>query len=131
MGLLSSIILILFRAVNRLRDQLTMCNSIATQLIGHDLPWLSAMLPEKAPEEPLGCSTIAFGLEKYINDFTVLINSLPKVMLLTVDLDKYFIDLEGVAVASMSALQSPGIFGPELDAPEPDCFIADGDAAFV
>ncbi|MFT6907361.1 MAG: hypothetical protein ACJAS1_004039, partial [Oleiphilaceae bacterium] len=33
------IILILRSTVNRLRDELTVSNSIAAQFIGHNLPW--------------------------------------------------------------------------------------------
>jgi hypothetical protein len=40
------------------------------------------------------------------------------------------IDVEGIAVASMSPLQAPGIFGTKLDTPDADGFIADGDAPF-
>ena len=51
-------------------------------------------------------------------------------MLFTVDLHEDFIDEESVAIALMLALQAPGIFGSELDAPEPDGFITDSDATF-
>lgn len=42
---------------------------------------------------------------------------------------KDIIDVEGVAVALTSPFQSPGIFGPELDAPEPFGFVSNGDTA--
>ena len=51
-------------------------------------------------------------------------------MLLAADLHKDLINVEGVAVASMLSLQTPGIFGAELDTPEADGFTADCDAAF-
>ena len=41
-----------------------------------------------------------------------------------------FIDIEGVAVASVFSLQSAGINSSKLDAPEPDRFAADIDASF-
>jgi len=41
-------------------------------------------------------------------------------MLFTFDLHEDFINVEGVAVASVFSLQSPGIYSPEFDAPEPD-----------
>ena len=47
-------------------------------------------------------------------------------MLLAVDLDKDFIDKEGIAVASVRSFQSSCIFGAKLYAPEPDGFIGDG-----
>ncbi len=43
-------------------------------------------------------------------------------MLFTVDLHEDLIDIESAAKATMLTLQTPGIFGPELDAPEPDDF---------
>ena len=51
-------------------------------------------------------------------------------MLLAIDLHKDFIDEEGIAIASMLSLQSFGVEGTELDAPEADRFAADGDASF-
>ena len=41
-------------------------------------------------------------------------------MLLAVDLQEYFIDVEGIAIAAMSSLETAGVQGTELDAPEAD-----------
>ncbi|MFT5048066.1 MAG: hypothetical protein ACI8UP_005067 [Porticoccaceae bacterium] len=43
MGLLCSIILALLSAVDRIENQLTMCDSITTQFVGNDLSRLTAM----------------------------------------------------------------------------------------
>ena len=43
MGLLCSIIVILLSAVDRIGNQLTMCDSMTTQFVGKDLPRLTAM----------------------------------------------------------------------------------------
>ena len=43
MGLFGSIILVLLSAVDRIGNQLTMCDSITTQFVGNDLPRLAAM----------------------------------------------------------------------------------------
>ena len=51
-------------------------------------------------------------------------------MLLTVDFDKDFIDVEGIAIATMLLLQSPGVNSTELDTPESNRFAADRDASF-
>jgi len=48
---------------------------------------------------------------------------------LTIDFQEDFIDVKSVAVATMSTLQATGIFGAELDAPEPDRFSADSDTS--
>jgi hypothetical protein len=39
-----------------------------------------------------------------------------------------FINEEGVAVSEVSALQSSRVYDSELDAPQANCFAADGEA---
>ena len=51
-------------------------------------------------------------------------------MVFAVDLDENLIDVEGVAVSSVSSFQTPGIFASELNAPETDGFSADDDSSF-
>jgi hypothetical protein len=50
-------------------------------------------------------------------------------MLLTLDLDEDFIDVERVAIAAMLSLKQTGINRSKLDAPEADRFTADSDAS--
>ena len=50
-------------------------------------------------------------------------------MLFAIDLHEDFIDEEGIAVAMMLSLQSPGEPGTELDTPEPNGFVGDCDAS--
>ncbi len=51
-------------------------------------------------------------------------------MLFPIDLHKDFINVEGIAVALMSAFQPTGIFGSKLGAPESDRLVTDCDATF-
>jgi len=51
-------------------------------------------------------------------------------MLLTVDFDKDFIDVESIAEAPVLSFQPAGINGTELDAPETDRFSRHSDASF-
>ena len=51
-------------------------------------------------------------------------------MLLAVYLHEDFVNVEGVAVASVLAFQSTGIDCSKLDAPEADRFPSDDDASF-
>jgi hypothetical protein len=129
MRLLCPIILILFSAVNRLGDQFPVSNSIAKQLIRNDLPGFTAMVSQQPLEKPFSRYTIAFGLQIHIQHFTVLVYRSPQVMLLAVDFDEYFIDVEGVTKSSVLSLQSAGINGTEVYTPEADCFSADDDAS--
>lgn len=50
-------------------------------------------------------------------------------MLLSSNFYKHFIQIKGIAVALMFALQLSGVFGSKLDAPQSDRFVANGDAA--
>ncbi len=51
-------------------------------------------------------------------------------MLLAIDSDKDFIDIEVVAIALVPSFQSACINGTELNAPQADAFSADSDASF-
>jgi hypothetical protein len=75
-------------------------------------------------------STVPSRLQIHVNDFAVLIYSPPEIMLLAVDLHEYFVDEEGITVASMLSLKSFGISGAELDTPQPDGFVANCYAPF-
>ena len=117
MRLLGPIILILFSTVDRLGGQLSMCNTIASQFIGDDLPGLTAMAPQQAPEEPLSRSTIPLGLKIYINHFAILVDRSPQIVLFSVGLHEDFIEVEGIAKALVLSLQATGINGTEFYAP--------------
>ncbi len=129
MRLLNPVIRILVSHMNNLRDKFTTGNTIATQFISHDLSGFSTVTTQQSLEEPLCSSPITPSLEKYINDVAIPINRAPQVMLSAIDLYKVFINVEGVSVALMSSLQSTGVFGSELDAPESDGLMADYDAS--
>ena len=117
MRLLSPIILILLSAVYHIRHQFSMRHTIAAQLVRHNLPGFSTMTLQKTLEKPLRCGTITLSLQIDIHHLTILIDSPPQIMLLTVDLDEDFVDIEGVAIAVVLSFQSPGIFRAKFDAP--------------
>ena len=58
----------------------------------------------------------------------LLIDSPPQIMLLAIDLHEDFIDVEGIAEASVLTLQPARINGTELDAPQAYRFAGNGDA---
>lgn len=107
-----------------------MSNAIAPQFISHDFPRFTAVIAQQTPEEALRCSTIPLCLQVDIDHLTVLIHSTPQVMLLAVYLHKDFIDVEGIAIASVFSLKSPCVQSTELDAPDSDRFTTDRDAPF-
>ncbi len=60
--LLYSIILILLRTVDRVRNQFPVSDTVTSQFISHDFPGFAAIVSYKAPEESLCSSTIPLGL---------------------------------------------------------------------
>lgn len=72
------------------------------------------MRPEQPPEEPLSFSTIALGLENYINYVAVLVDGSPQIMLITIYLDEDLVDEEGVTVAPVFSLKAARLNGTEL-----------------
>jgi hypothetical protein len=97
-----------------------MCHAITQQLIHHDLPGFASTVPQQTLEEAFRSCPITAGLQIYINYLTTLIHRSPKIMLLAIDLDEDFIDVEGIAAALMLSFQTAGIDGSELDTPESD-----------
>jgi hypothetical protein len=59
-----------------------------------------------------------------------LIYGPPEIVLLAIYFYEDFIYIEGIAVSPVLSLQSPGINGTELDAPQSDGLSTDGNASF-
>ena len=87
MRLFSPIILILCSAMNHIRHQLPVSDSIAAQFVRHDLSGLATMTPQQPPEEALSGSTLPVGLQEHIDHLAILIDGSPKTMLLAIDLN--------------------------------------------
>ena len=87
MRLLCPVILILLRTVNRLGYQLTMSDTIASQLIGHDLSRFMTMASQKPLEEALCSRTISTGLKIHIHHIAILIHCSPQIVPLAIDLN--------------------------------------------
>ena len=102
-----------------------MCRAISPQFIRYYLPGFVLMFLQQSFKESLSCRTIPTFLEKHINNFAVLINCSPEVMLLTVDLYENFVDEKCIAISPVFSLQPSGIFGAKLIAPQANCFVTD------
>jgi len=103
--------------VNGLRNDLSVRNTIASQLIRYYLSRFSLVIFQQPPEETLGSRAITTGLKKYINNLTILINSPPQVLLFTSCLYENLVNVECIAEPLMPFLQSLGILRTELVAP--------------
>jgi hypothetical protein len=129
MRLLSRVILELNSTINCLGYQFYIGDTIATQFIGYDLHWLTAMTAHGSLEETLCSSAIPLCLHEHIHDLTILIHCSPRVMLLAVDLYKDFINEEGIAISSVLPLQPSSVYSAEFDTPSSNCLSADSDAS--
>lgn len=69
-------------------------------------------------------------LNQDVDDISVLIHGTPEVLPLTIDRDKEFIQMLGIAEATLSSLQSPSIIRTELLTPLSDSLVRDDDSAF-
>ena len=87
--------------VNRLWNKLLMCVSITPLLIGYYLSGFAPMTLQYPPEEVRCSLVIASFLGKYIDYFTVLINGTPMIMMLALDLYKYFTNEECITYSLM------------------------------
>jgi hypothetical protein len=89
--------------VYRFGDEFPMSNAVAFQLIRYDLTWPIPVTFEKSSEEALGGLTISACLQEYINDFAILIDRAPQILLLTLDLHEHLTEEKWFAVASVDA----------------------------
>ena len=65
--------------------------------------WLIPVTFEQSLEEALGRFAISACLQEYINDFAILIDGTPKIVLLTLDLHKHLVEVKCIAVALVCA----------------------------
>jgi hypothetical protein len=111
---LCPVICILGCIVKDFRDEVSMRNAIAPQLVRYNPSRLSLMFFQQPLEETLCSCTVTTGLEKHINYLAILVNSPPQVLLLTTNLHKYFVDVECIAKPLMSFFNLPAYFGPNF-----------------
>ena len=76
-------------------------------------------------KESLCGRTISFFLEKNINNFTILINCSPEVMLFTFNPDENLINEECIAISLVPSLQTGRIFWTKLNTPQSDRLVGD------
>ena len=69
-------------------------SSIALQLVGDDPKWLLALTAQQSAKKPLGCTPIAARQQQNIDDITILIDGAPKILLLAVDSDEEFVQIQ-------------------------------------
>jgi hypothetical protein len=116
--------------VKGLRDEFSMRNAIASQLVRYNLSRFAMVIFQQLLEETLSSRAVTTRLEKHINHLAILVNSPPQVLLFAIYPHKYFVDVERIAEPLMPTLQPFGILGAELVAPQTNRFTAYGNTAF-
>ena len=92
MRLLCPIVRVLISYMDGIRYHLPMRDPITPQLVRHALPGLITVCFQQAFEEAFGSSSLPPNLQKHTNNFTILVNGAPEIVLLPVDLDEDLID---------------------------------------
>jgi hypothetical protein len=119
-----TVISILRRVVNRARDQFSMRDAVTSQLIRDNLPGFTAIISKQPFEEPPGSCAVVSTLQKDINDFSVLVNGSPQVLLPAMELHEHFVDEKCISKSLMPTLQALDIVGPKLVTPQANRLIA-------
>ena len=104
--------------VNRVWNECSMCDVIAYQLIGRYFPRFIMVILQQALEKSLDSVVVASCPQKHIDYLSVLSNSSPQVLLLTLDSHEHCVDENCIAKSLMSALKALAIFGSKLVTPQ-------------
>jgi len=129
MGKFCPFIGILAGIVNGLRNEFSMRNAIASQLVRHNLSRFAMVIFQQSLEEARSSRIVTTCLEQHFDHLAILVNSAPQVLPLATDLHRYFVDVECFAESLMPTFQPFGILRAEFIAPQTNRFIAYGNTA--
>jgi len=85
---------------------------------------------DQTTEKAFGCTLLAAALHQNINNIAGLIHSAPEVKTLSLDGDKHFVAVSGVAETSLSLFEFSRMGQAELLAPLTNGFVVHCDASF-
>ena len=109
---------------------LSMGDTVAAQLVGHETRRFLALPLQERPKESSRRTRVPAGLDEEVDQVTVLVDRTPQILALTVNRDEDFVQEPGVSESTLASLQPPGVIGAELPAPLPNGFVRHDDAAF-
>ncbi len=118
----------LIGVMNRIRDEFAVSNTVTPQFVGDDFPWFTFVFLQHSIEKSLSSFSISPFLEKHINDFTILIDRPPKIVLLAINLDEHFINEKCITISLMPSAQPGFIFRSKPVAPQSGLFMSDIDS---
>ena len=103
--------------------------TIASQLVRHKPPGRATLTLQQLTEEAFGCPPITTRLDKDVDHVPILISGTPEILTPTLDGDEQLVQVPRIAEATLSALQRTRVLRAELEAPKPDRFVGNCDAA--
>jgi len=112
-----SIVLVLLRAVNDGRHHEAVGRRVAAKLVCDQTPWRTALPFQQLTEEAFGRTPIAPGLDEDLNHVAVLVDGPPEILLAAVDVHEQFVQVPGVAQASLPAPEDAGVRRTEPPTP--------------
>ena len=89
--------------MDRIGNQFSVRDTVASQIVRHYFSGFITMRIQQSFEEAFCNLTIAPTLQKNVNNFPVLIDGSPQVVLPTINLYEYFINIKGVTETLMAA----------------------------
>jgi hypothetical protein len=89
--------------MNRVGSEFSMSDQVTTPLVCDNFPWFTPMFLNESLEKSHSCYAISPGLQKHINNFTILVYSAPEIVLLSTNLDEDFINEECITESLMLA----------------------------
>ena len=87
---------------------------LAPELFGHHLQGDSALSLQQLTEQALRRTSVSPPLNEDIKDVTVLVDRTPQVVAVTLNRDKYLVEVPGVDEAPLAPLRSASIYRPNL-----------------
>ena len=111
-----------------LGEHLALRHAVTPQAIGDQALGFVLQPSEQALEEPFGGGGIPAILDQDVEHDAVLVHRTPEIMQLAIDLQKYLIEVPGVARLRSSLAEFAGELAAEGQTPLPDTFVADADA---
>ena len=112
------------------RHDRSMSGVIAFEFVGVEPTGFAPLAFDQAAKEAGRGFFIPSSLHQDINGVAILIDRTPEILMLPVNGDDRFIEVPGIAQATLSFLQSSRIGGPKLQAPASYRFVGHDDAPF-
>ena len=128
-GDFGAIVLVTFRAMDYRWHDAAKRRRIASQLVGDQPTRHAALTLQQLAEEPFGGLPITARLDENIDHVTILINGTPKILPPALDRDEDLVQVPRITEAALPTLQASSVLRTKLEAPKPDRFVRNRDAA--